>query len=122
MATQQTAVRLGDSTRQKLDDLIAWGHGSQSEVIREAIERLWLAEWQRNNDQRDEPADMAGDPTWTLVATQYRRGVSYQVFRSKHGYYAFATTVDGERYNEGGYRSPEEAIEGAHILIDSAAK
>ena len=43
MATQQTGIRLLPVTRRQLAELTAAGYGTQSEIIRMAIDRLYVA-------------------------------------------------------------------------------
>ena len=101
---RQTTIQLSAVTKRQIASLTKLGHGTQSEIIRVAIDRM----------HREEVAAQA-DAYCVQVGA-----ISAVVWRwPLDGTWLWSATLDEENRNEGGYRTADEAEQDARHYLAS---
>lgn len=94
----QKSLQINDVTQGQIDDLVRWGHGPHfSSIVRTAIDRIWMDEYQRREQS---PAYERIDPTmygaaWQLMdeevcaalepqADEMTMGEYFRAYAAKH--------------------------------------
>ena len=101
---RQTTIQLSAATKRQIANLTTLGHGTQSEIIRVAIDRM-------HREEVDARADAYCVQVGAISAVVWRWPLD--------GTWLWSATLDEENHNEGGYRTADEAEKDARTYLAS---
>lgn len=101
---RSTTIQLSVATKRQIAALTEQGHGTQSEIIRVAIDRM-------HREEVDAAADAYCVQVGTITAVVWRWPLD--------GTWLWSATLDEEAHNEGGYATADEAERDARHYLAS---